>query len=161
MKLALVVLILCLMPTVALARSAVRLPVLRPLTLACVAEAAREHKLPLAALIGILTVEGGKVGEARGNSNGTWDLGPFQVNTCNVRLLAGKGFAPEALLADGCANARAAAWLLRREYSRSGNIWEAIGAYHSRTPHLRDAYIVRVRKSLLRLGAKGLEGLRP
>ena len=51
------------------------------------------------------------------------------------------GIAPDAVLRDGRINAYAAAWLLRKEYQRTGSLWQAIGAYHSRTPHRRDAYI--------------------
>jgi len=90
------------------------------------------------------------------NTNGTWDLGLFQVNTCHLEDLAAQGFSPEGILRDGCVNARAAAWLLRREYKRTGSIWAAIGAYHSRTPKFRDAYIARVRKHLARMEQSGL-----
>jgi hypothetical protein len=121
--------------------------------------AAREHDLPLAALVGILAVEDGKTGEALRNTNGTWDVGRFQINTCHVNSLTAMGITAEAVLRDGCVNARAAAWLLRREYVRTGNIWAAIGAYHSRTPKRRDAYIAKVRKHLSRLGFKGLAAL--
>ena len=57
------------------------------------------------------------------------------------------------------ANAHAAAWLLRKEYRRTGNLWQAIGAYHSRTPHRRDAYIRRVKSNLERLRKEGLSVL--
>ena len=150
-------LIFCLLPGICHARSAVSLPAARSLTPDCVMDAALEHDVPLAALVGILAAEGGKTGEARGNANGSFDLGPFQVNTCNLKMLAVHGFSPGAILRDGCINARAAARLLRREYERTGNIWEAIGAYHSRTPKYRDAYIARVKKHLVRMGS----GLRP
>jgi hypothetical protein len=133
------------------ARPVVSLPVARSLTPDCVAEAAREHDVPLAALMGILAAEGGTVGVAVRNANGSFDLGPMQVNTCNLDALAAQGFAPEAILRDGCVNARAAAWLLRREVERTGNIWSAIGSYHSRTPQFRDAYIARVRQHLVRM----------
>ena len=143
--------VLCLLPDSSLARAAVSLPVARHLTLDCVAVAALAHDVPLAALMGILAVEGGKVGEAVCNANGSWDLGPFQVNTCNLNELAVLGLSPEAILRDGCANARAAAWILSREYARAGNLWTAIGAYHSRTPQYRDAYAARVKTHLERM----------
>ena len=144
------------------ARSVVSLPAAGSLTPDCVMEAALEHNVPLAALMGILAAEGGKVGEAKQNSNGSFDLGPFQVNTCNLNELVAHGFAPEAILRDGCINARAAARLLRREYERTGNIWSAIGAYHSRTPKYRDAYIARIRKHLARMeNGHWPHGIRP
>ena len=66
------------------------------------------------------------------------------------------GIAPETVLRDGRVNAYAAAWLLRKEYRRTGNLWQAIGAYHSRTPHRRDAYILRVKSNLERLRREGI-----
>jgi len=144
--------VLCLLPASALARPVVTVQHTRLLNPVCLADAAREFDVPLAALAGLLAAEGGKEGEAVGNSNGSWDLGPFQLNTCNLNELVAQGFSPEAILADGCVNAHAAAWILRREYDRTGDLWAAIGAYHSRTPHLRDAYIARVKRQLARLG---------
>ncbi|SBW08068.1 conserved exported hypothetical protein [uncultured delta proteobacterium] len=154
---------LCLLPGAASANSAgrekVALPQAAPLTADCVAEAARVSDLPLAALIGILATENGRTGEALQNNNGTWDMGPFQVNTTHINELVKMGIAPEAVLQDGCTNAYAAAWLLRKEYNRTGNIWQAIGAYHSRTPHRRDAYIAQVKSHLARLRRSGIFAL--
>ena len=140
-------------------RAKVALPQATPLTADCVADAARASNLPLAALIGILATENGRAGEALQNANGTWDMGPFQINTCHVNELVDIGITPETVLRDGCANAYAAAWLLRKEYKRTGNLWEAVGAYHSRTPKYRDAYIARVKEHLARLERMGLSSL--
>ena len=140
-------------------RARVAVAVARPLTWECVVDAAHAYNLPLAALVGILATEGGKTGEALSNTNGTWDMGAFQVNTCHVKGLMRAGFTPEAILRDGCANAYAAAWILRKEYDRTRNIWDAVGAYHSRTPKFRDAYLERVREHLTKLSRSGLAGL--
>ena len=86
-------------------------------------------------------------------------MGPFQVNTTHVNALTEMGIAPESVLRDGCVNAYAAAWLLRKEFNRTGDIWQAIGAYHSRTPHRRDAYIAQVKAHLMRLGRSGISAL--
>ncbi len=152
---------LCLTPRLALSaqRMKVALPPLHPLTADCVLDAARVSGMPVAALFAILATEGGKMGEALSNKNGTWDLGPFQVNTVHLRELAAMGISPDAVLCDGRVNAHAAAWLLRKEYRRTGNLWRAIGAYHSRTPHRRDAYIRRVKSNLERLQKEGLSVL--
>lgn len=154
---------LCLLPGAASANTAGRAKVTlaqtAPLTADCVADAARASDLPLVALIGILATENGRTGEALQNGNGTWDMGPFQVNTTHINELVEMGIAPEAVLQDGCTNAYAAAWLLRREYNRTGNIWQAIGAYHSRTPHRRDAYIAQVKFHLARLRRSGIFAL--
>lgn len=136
-------------------------PQSRPLTAACVVNAAHASGMPPAALFGILATENGKTGEALLNTNGTWDMGPFQVNTTHVNELTEIGIAPETVLRDGCVNAYAAAWLLRKEYQRTGDLWQAIGAYHSRTPHRRDAYIRRVKSNLVRLKRLGIFTLLP
>lgn len=150
--------VLCLLPepTRAAERTRVALPPTRPLTADCVVDAARASGMPVAALFAILATEGGKTGEALSNKNGTWDLGPFQVNTIHLKVLAAMGIAPETVLRDGHVNAYAAAWLLRMEYQRTGDLWQAIGAYHSRTPQRRDAYIQRVKAHLERLRREGL-----
>jgi hypothetical protein len=151
-----------LFPAATFAADRVRVALLpaSPVTMECVVGAAKKHTLPLAALIGILAAEGGRPGEAVSNANGTWDLAAFQVNTVHTADLARIGITPEAVLRDGCANAHAAAWILRREYERTGDIWAAIGAYHSRTPERSTAYIARVKKHLARLEREGLSGLK-
>lgn len=156
--LCLLLLALCLTPDIALSaqRIKVTLPPMHPLTADCVLDAARVSGMPVAALFAILATEGGKTGEALSNKNGTWDLGPFQVNTVHLKELAAMGISPDAVLRDGRVNAHAAAWLLRKEYRRTGNLWQAIGAYHSRTPHRRDAYIRRVKSNLERLKREGI-----
>jgi hypothetical protein len=151
--------VLCLSAGMTHARERIFTPPARILTMHCVVEAAREHSVPLAALLGILAAEDGRTGEGVRNRNGTFDLGPFQINTCNLNALAAMGITAEAVLRDGCVNARAAAFLLRREYERTGDIWTAVGAYHSRTPKRRDAYINRVKRHIARLGIKGLFAL--
>ena len=155
---------LCLLPATALAASSVNrdriaVPPTRALSWECVVEAADVYSLPLAALVGILATEGGKTGEALSNTNGTWDMGPFQINTCHVNELLQAGMRPDVILLDGCANAYAAAWILRKEYDRTKSIWDAVGAYHSRTPKFRDAYLGRVREHLTKLSRTGLVGL--
>ena len=145
--------VLCLIPGAAFAagRAKVVFPPMRPLTADCVLDAARASGMPAAALFAILATEGGRMGEALRNKNGTWDLGCFQVNTVHLKDLAAMGISARAVLCDGRANAHAAAWLSRKEYRRTGNLWQAIGAYHSRTPHRRDAYIRRVKNNMERL----------
>lgn len=159
MKAAILILLALWMPPstiFAAGRAKVVLPPLCPLTVECVLDAARASGMPVAALFAILATEGGKTGEALSNKNGTWDLGPFQVNTVHLRELAAMGISPDAVLRDGRVNAYAAAWLLRKEYQRTGNLWQAIGAYHSRTPYRRDAYIRRVQANLNRLKKEGI-----
>ena len=148
--------VLCFQMAMASERAKVVLPEATFPSFECVVDAARTSGIPLAALVGLLATEGGQPGEALGNTNGTWDLGPFQINTCHVNELVTMGIAPEAVLQSGCVGAYAAAWLLRKEYNRTGDIWEAVGAYHSRTLKRRDAYIAKVKENLLLLQQQGV-----
>lgn len=150
-----VVLAICLIALLheaAEARQRVRVQPGSGLTISCVEQAAMRHGVPLAALLAILATEGGQNGEALSNENGTWDMGPFQVNTCHINMLLTFGIRPEDVLADACVNANAAALILRRELERSrGNLWDALGAYHSRTAHLHYAYRQRLQRNLKKL----------
>jgi hypothetical protein len=79
MKVLILIAVLCLLSGAAQARPVVSVPAARSVTPDCVADAAREHDVPLAALMGILAAEGGTVGIAVRNANGSFDLGPMQV----------------------------------------------------------------------------------
>ncbi len=47
----------------------------------CINEAAVTYSVPASLIISVLSVEGGEVGMASPNSNGTFDYGPMQINT--------------------------------------------------------------------------------
>ena len=160
MRCLLLFLCMSLVPCHALAaRNKVALHGATPLTEDCVHRAASAADLPPEIMYGILATEGGRVGEALDNTNGTWDLGPFQVNTCHLNELARLGVAPETVMMDGCVNAFAAAWIVKKNYQRSGNLWEAVGWYHSRTPSLKRAYIQRVKNNMAKIERKGISFL--
>jgi soluble lytic murein transglycosylase-like protein len=110
------------------------------------AAAAAFYHLPPRVLPSIQTVEGGKVGLARINTNGTADLGLMQVNTIWVRPLADSahmtpGVVVDHLLNDPCYNIAASAAIMRVYLTEAhGNLMAAIGYYHSHTPGLGAAY---------------------
>lgn len=99
----------------------------------CVVHAAREFMVPPEALLAMIMQEAGKPGMKSPNSNGSFDLGVAQINT--VWLKDGsplKYYVNENQLAyDTCANIHVAAWILTKHYRKSGDIWRAIGMYHS------------------------------
>lgn len=114
--------------------------------LACMAAAAAFYHLPPRVLPSIQAVEGGKVGLARINANGSADLGPMQVNTIWVKPLAdfahmSREAVIEHLLNDPCFNIAAAAAVMRVYLTEAhGSLMVAIGYYHSHTPTLSAAY---------------------
>ena len=161
MRILTVFLALCLLavPVHAAQRPKVAMPAARPLTFEAVVHAASRYGVPLAPLLGILATENGRLGEALGNTNGTWDLGPFQINSCHLNDLAKIGFTPVAIMSDGPANAQAAAWLLKREIHRAGNLWHGVGHYHSRTPFRKYGYLRKVRANMELLRREGVTSL--
>jgi soluble lytic murein transglycosylase-like protein len=85
------------------------------------------------------------------NANGSIDVGQLQINSIHFGDLARQGV-PHRALTDPCINVYVAAWLLKQKMVKYGNTWRAIGAYHSESPKLRDAYARSIQKILLAWG---------
>ncbi len=122
---------------VLLAQSAAALYEHRPATVACfMAESARQH-LPPNLMLAVLQTEGGKMAQFVKNANGTYDMGPFQVNTTWLpelaRLTGGRSEdVAKAIAYDGCTNIAVGAWILRRFINEAGgDIWKGVAFYHS------------------------------
>jgi hypothetical protein len=131
---------------------------LAPLTAACLAAAAHAYEIPQGYLYAILAVEGGRVGQAVLDSNGTSDLGPFQINTAWGPAIARYwGESVDQALArvrdDGCANAVIAAAILKECVAEThGDSRLAFGLYHSRNPELAEPYRRKALAALTVLG---------
>lgn len=116
----------------------------------CLLAAASAHRLPPAVLAILLNVEGGQLGRVSGNSNGTVDIGPIQVNEIWLPDLARHWHAsvPESFLAlrdSFCANVEAGAWILRQDLNEArGDFWTGVGYYHFRDPATKTAYLRKV-----------------
>lgn len=116
---------------------------------ACLMTAAQNYALPPAVLIGILHVEGGKVGQQVRNRNGSYDLGPMQINTLWVPVLAKEwnvsyNTAKRWIRDDPCTNVNVAAWILRKNLDETKSMSRAIAWYNSRTPHIGYKYRKKV-----------------
>jgi hypothetical protein len=117
-----------------------------PLTAACLTAAAYAYQIPQNYLYAILATEGGKVGQAVANRNGTKDLGPFQINSRWAPAIARYlHLSVEEAVArvrdDGCANAIVATAILRScSNETGGDFTAAVGLYHSHSPHLAEEY---------------------
>ncbi|MEJ1408299.1 MAG: lytic transglycosylase domain-containing protein [Candidatus Sedimenticola sp. (ex Thyasira tokunagai)] len=122
----------------------------------CVELAAERYGLPVSLIRVILKVEGGRVGLAGNNKNGTQDIGPMQINTVWMPLLARYGITREQLQNDRCINILAGSWILGRQFkaamklegSDQRRFWWAIGAYHSRTPRHNVKYALKVWRAM-------------
>ncbi|HEY1096379.1 MAG TPA: lytic transglycosylase domain-containing protein [Alphaproteobacteria bacterium] len=122
----------------------------QPMLAACLMLAAQTYNVPPAVMVGIMHIEGGKVGQAVGpNVNGTYDLGPMQINSRWVPSLARYWRVPhqtalKMVRDDPCVNVTVAAWILRQRLNESGNLTLAIAHYHSKTPRFGYVYARKV-----------------
>jgi len=106
----------------------------------CIVETANRFSLPEIILKAILEVEGGKTGELRVNSNGTYDIGPMQVNSIWLPKFTNY-ITSERILYDSCANLQIGAWILRYNVNKAnGDIWQGVSSYHSSTPAHQEKY---------------------
>ena len=125
---------------------------------ACLFLAAQTYSVPPAVLVGIYQVESGQVGQQVGpNNNGSYDLGPMQINTLWIPELAkywgvSESTAKKWVRDDPCTNVGVAAWILRGHIDDTGNLSKAIAHYHSRTPRYGQAYKKKVLVSMSRHG---------
>lgn len=124
---------------------------------ACLMLASQTYSIPPAVLVGIYNVEGGRVGQQVANINGTYDLGPMQINTLWVPELAdywgvSDVTAKRWIRDDACTNMGVSAWILRRHLNETGSLGRAIAQYHSRTPHLGSNYRQKVVAAMARHG---------
>lgn len=124
----------------------------------CLMLAAQQYGVPEAVMIGVLQVEGGRVGqEVRSPVNGTYDLGPMQINTIWMPQLARTWKtdvrnARRIVRDDGCVNMFVAAWILRQKIQEGGSLYAGIARYHSGTPWLGRRYAAKVINAMQRRG---------
>lgn len=124
---------------------------------ACLMLAAQTYSVPPAVMVGILQVEGGGIGQQVRNTNGSYDLGPMQINTVWVPQLAeywgvDQGTAARWVRDDACTNMGVAAWILRGHMDETGSLSTAIAHYHSRTPSKGYTYRAKVVEAMRRNG---------
>ena len=128
---------------------------------ACLQTSAEFYEVPPGVIWALLEVESGRVGQAVGNTNGSEDLGPMQINTIHLPELAGHYGVSEAairekLLVDGCFNIAIGAFILRRCIETTGDLWKGAACYHSRTPKHATRYLSLLRRAVERWYGAGL-----
>lgn len=105
----------------------------------CFYSIAEFYSVPEPILTAVYVTEGGSVGQKVGpNSNGTFDLGPMQINSWwwddHPRSLSKLGITQESVLNDFCQNVAVGAYILNQNYSAYGNWADAITAYNKGKP---------------------------
>ena len=107
---------------------------------ACMMLASQTYDVPPALLAGIYKAEGGKVGQQVKNTNGSFDLGPMQINTIWLPQLAREWGVSKKNRTPACARPMpvpmsiVAAWILRGHIDETRSLSKALEHYHSRTP---------------------------
>jgi soluble lytic murein transglycosylase-like protein len=99
---------------------------------ACLHFTGAKWSVPVALLLAVHEVEGGKPGTiSKPNKNGTVDMGPMQFNSATVNDLAKYGVSQEQMLTSWCASLYVAGWKLATS-ARRFNDWRlAIAAYNA------------------------------
>ena len=121
----------------------------------CIFAAAQTYVVPPSVILGILNVEGGRIGQAVHNTNNTYDLGPMQINTIWLPELArywgvSKTKALQEVRDNACINIGVGAWILRMKMNETGDLYQGIAHYHSGTPHLGHNYQKKVVSAMQR-----------
>lgn len=102
-----------------------------------------------------MKTEDGKPGQFVRDSNGTYDIGPMQINSIWLRKLRSLGITPRELADNGCLNIDVGSAILAMNIkAANGNIARGIGWYHSHTPRLARQYRHKVAHTLKVLEAR-------
>lgn len=134
-------------------------PVSRPSILAdsswkaCIQTAALRYHIPSTLLVGILKTEGGQVGQMHYNANGSYDMGPAQVNSIWLPQLQAAGFTRSDIINNSCINITVGAWILAQAMEGAdplepADYWRHVGAYNSKTPEYNRRYAAKVWKNI-------------
>ena len=142
------------------AKLAQQMGAMRPLTKQCVVESASLQSLELIKVLSVLGWEAGRLGLYQRNTDGSYDIGPMQVNSIHLPDLARKFSRPQAEIAtllgyDGCFNVAVGSMMLRaRTNEANGDFWMGIGRYHSKTPAKAARYILNVHAVMTEIANK-------
>ncbi|WP_235955203.1 lytic transglycosylase domain-containing protein [Sphingobium psychrophilum] len=121
----------------------------------CIRQAAGGQKWLEVTLWGLRDQEGGWIGAAVPNRNGSHDFGTFQINSWWVPKIAETlDRSPEDvrhwLRYDPCFNANAARWIFVAALASTGSFWKAVGVYHSPSSDRQKRYARSVAQHLKR-----------
>lgn len=118
---------------------------------ACIEQAAATFQVDALPLTLLRQVEAGTLGaNSAPNSNGSYDIGPMQINSSWLPRLARIGISEPMLRDDACINVHVAAWIYKQELRATGDPAMAMARYHSPTARHQARYLGLVRKAIQR-----------
>ena len=110
----------------------------------CIDQAAIAYHVPATLILSVLAVEGGAVGLASANKNGTVDYGPMQINSIWLSKIRLYGYTQHQLQYDPWVNVKVGAWILSQNIANAATTWRGVGSYHSHTAILNQQYQTKV-----------------
>jgi len=110
----------------------------------CINQAAMVYHVPATLILSVLAIEGGRVGLASVNTNGSFDYGPMQINSIWLPKIQAYGYTKQQLQYDPCVNVTVGAWILSQNITHASTLWRGIGGYHSHTAILNYHYQTKV-----------------
>ncbi len=117
----------------------------------CIVQAAAHYNAHPDIVRAVLRAEGGRVGQVRKNKDGSFDMGPMQINSVNLPELASYGITQNMLVNNECLNIHIGTYYLQKHIVTSSNYWNGVGKYHSKTPSKNTQYQYRVWGKLLQI----------
>lgn len=122
----------------------------------CIERAAAHYQAHPDLVRAVLRSEAGTVGKIRRNPNGSFDMGPMQINSVHLPELAKYGITQAMLTNDECLNIHIGTYILQKKIITTPQFWNGVGKYHSATPELNVKYQYRVWNNLLEVrGERG------
>jgi len=109
----------------------------------CAAAAAVDFQVPLIVLTLLREMEGGRIGHEVVNTDGSYDIGPMQINSQHLPTFQRYGISRAMLRDMMCVNVYAAAFLLRDLMQRYPSVADVVAHYHSPTPSVQVIYLKR------------------
>lgn len=120
-----------------------------PDTAQCVTHAAQTFRVPELPLWALLDVEGGRVGAVSRNTNGSYDIGPMQINSTWLPTLGRSGISERMVRDNLCMNIYVGTWIFAKELQRhGGDMPKAFATYHSPTPRFQYRYLGLIQSAL-------------
>lgn len=118
---------------------------------ACIERAAAHYKAHPDIVRAVIRTEGGKPGQIRYNKDGSFDMGPMQINSVHLPELAKYSITQSMLTNDECLNIHIGTYFLQKHIITAPHYWNGVGKYHSATPTRNVSYQYRVWNKLIEL----------
>ncbi len=120
---------------------------LKPVTEECLRIISNRYEIPIPVIMGILVSQESRVGERFERLDKTVDYGPALINSRWLKKIKRFGIRGKDLKNDGCTNILTLSWILNQyKAEMGGDIWKAVGRYHSEEPLKASIYKELVKK---------------